>query len=959
MTRLPRTDIAGVPTVPKIGKHQNKTPTIARPCHGILMDPLPAYPPGFLPKTVICLMTETDLSSHTPMMQQYLRLKAQAGSHLLFYRMGDFYEMFYEDAEKAARLLNLTLTKRGASAGAPIPMAGVPFHAMEGYLARLVAAGQSVAICEQIGDPAASKGPVERQIVRIVTPGTLTDDALLPAKADRLIAAVFQPDDKHKGSKKNAASLRIGLAWMNLANGEFNATECDPALLDTELHRIEPAELVCPEGRRIHGTDGLAVNTLPDWHFEQDNAVRVLREHFKVDSLASFDLIDLPAATAAAGALLHYVQRTQSQALPHVQTLHVDRAAQYVILDPVTRKNLEITQTLAGEDSPTLFSVLDHCRTPMGSRLLRRWLHHPLRDDALVNARQRTIASLIAGAANRAMTEDDPLDALQRTLQQFPDLERIATRIALKSVRPRELASLRDALHALPQLLTQLRTRFDAANAFEPYAQRLTLPVALPEQLQHAIAEEPALMVRDGGVIATGFDADLDELRRLASDSGEFLLELEARERERTNIGNLRVEFNKVHGFFIEVSKGQTDKVPADYRRRQTLKNVERYITPELKAWEDKVLSAKDRSLAREKFLYDTLLEALAEEAPALARCAQALAEIDALASLATHARDNGWVAPELTTESEIVIEQGRHPVVEHAIERFTPNGCELHQQRRMLLITGPNMGGKSTYMRQVALIALLARTGSFVPAESARIGALDRIFTRIGAADDLAGGRSTFMMEMTEAATILSASTPHSLVLMDEIGRGTSTYDGLALAWAIAHRLLAENQALTLFATHYFEITRMPAEQEAAANVHLAAAESAGGIVFLHEVRPGPASRSYGIQVAQRAGIPPAVIRHAARELARLEAAGSGTPQLDLFAQAVDEAPEQDKHDARSMTNTEAPATSAPKTDPLENAARRRLADIDPDQLTPRQALDLLYALRAEYGATTPPEHN
>ncbi len=873
---------------------------------------------------------EQDISAHTPMMQQYLRLKDEAGAHLLFYRMGDFYEMFYGDAERAARLLNLTLTKRGASNGAPIPMAGVPFHAMEGYLARLVALGESVAICEQIGDPAASKGPVERKIVRIVTPGTLTDDALLPAKADRLIAAAW--------TTRVNRQERTGLAWMNLANGQFSVTECPPDMLDTELHRIAPAELVCAESQRLPADDGMAVSAIPDWHFEPDNARDVLHKHFAVDSLASFDLADMPAATCAAGALLRYVGRTQAQALTHIQSIRTDRASEYVVLDPVTRKNLELTETLAGEESPTLFSLLDHCETPMGSRLLRRWLHHPLRDNVPALERQHVIASLLSSPASAdTLSPADALDALRGKLNHYPDIERIATRIALRSVRPRELASLREALELLPGVADHIARSFELTPQLARHVQALGVSPELTALLHSALDPEPALMVRDGGVIAKGYDAELDELRRLASDSGEFLLDMEARERERTGIATLRVEFNRVHGFFIEVSRGQADKVPADYRRRQTLKNAERYITPELKAWEDKVLSAKDRSLSREKWLFENLLDQLAPHAPALSACAGALAEIDALAALAEHARLNDWVAPELSDASEILIEAGRHPVVERSIERFTPNDCELGPQRRMLLITGPNMGGKSTYMRQIALIALLARTGSFVPARSARIGQIDRIFTRIGAADDLAGGRSTFMMEMTEAAAILAASTSQSLVLMDEIGRGTSTYDGLALAGSIAHRLLTHNQALTLFATHYFEITRLPNEQPCAANVHLAAAESPSGIVFLHEVQAGPASRSYGIQVAQRAGLPPSVIRHASRELSRLEAQGAPTPQLDLFNAPPDSAAEP---------SAPQDATAAAELDEL----KARLAAIDPDQLTPREALDILYSLRSDY---------
>lgn len=875
-----------------------------------------------------------DVSGHTPMMQQYHRLKAEAGNHLLFYRMGDFYELFYEDAERGARLLNLTLSKRGMSAGAPVPMAGVPFHSVEGYLARLVALGESVAISEQVGDPATSKGPVERKIVRIVTPGTLTDDALLPSKADRMIAAVWR-----QGKGRNE---RCALAWMNVANGQFLVTECSPDMLDTELHRIDPAELVCAESARDLPSTAAALSRIPDWHFEADGARHVLESHFHVDGLHGLGLGDHPVAACAAGALLRYVSRTQSHALAHIQAIRVDHGTEYVVLDPSTRRNLELTDTISGDPGPTLFSTLDHCVTPMGSRLLRRWVHHPLRASEDVRARQGIVATLLSAPPTSELEAEDPLDMVRRQLNRMPDLERIATRISLKTVRPRELASLRDCLQQLPETAGFLQQRYLHNPALAKLLSKLDIDPSATVLLTRALAEEPALQVRDGGVIATGYDAELDELRSLATDSGTFLMELEARERERTGIPNLRVEYNRVHGFFIEVSRGQTDKVPDDYRRRQTLKNAERYITPELKAWEDKVLSAQERSLAREKWLFEQLLDQTADYAAALGECASALAQIDALASLAVHARDNDWVAPELTDRPEIHIEAGRHPVVERSIERFTPNDCTLGPTQRMLLITGPNMGGKSTYMRQVALIALLARTGSFVPAAAARVGDIDRIFTRIGAGDDLAGGRSTFMMEMTEAAGILQSSTSHSLVLMDEIGRGTSTYDGLALAWAIAHRLLHHNQALTLFATHYFELTRLPSEAPAVANVHLAAAESSTGIIFLHEVRPGPASRSYGIQVAQRAGIPAPVIRHASRELSRLEAAGVATPQLDLFGAPTDPVDASDIPQIDSEVSDERRAE-------IEAAMKLRdtLREIDPDSLTPREALDLLYALQ------------
>jgi len=878
---------------------------------------------------------EVDLAKHTPMMQQYLRLKAEAGELLLLYRMGDFYELFYEDAERGARLLNLTLTQRGTSNGAPIPMAGIPVHALEQYLARLVTLGESVAICEQIGDPAASKGPVERRIVRIVTPGTLTDEALLPAKADRALAALHIPPGKR-------GSNMVGLAWLNLANGDFYLTECLPDQIESELHRIAPAELVTAETSAALTTFDGAHTRVPDWHFERDGARAHLLAHFGTDNLAGFDVEDMPAAICAAGALLRYAARTQSHALTHVQTLSVDRASRYVLMDPVTRRNLELTQTLSGEEAPTLYSVLDNCCTPMGSRLLRRWLHHPLRDNAPVRARHAAITALLKARASTGpdnLLASDLLSPLQARLRELPDIERIAARLALRSVRPRELASLRDALLALPTLQQMLQGAQSDGNAerIEALHARLDIDPAVASQLVAALAEEPSVALRDGGVIATGLDADLDELRRLASDNGEVLLQIEARERERTGIANLRVEFNRVHGFYIEISKAQTDKAPDDYRRRQTLKNVERYITPELKTWEDRVLSAQGRALAREKWLFEQLLDNLAVFARPLSDCAAALAELDVLAALARHAQRHGWTVPTLAEGAVVDIDAGRHPVVEHNIERFTPNHCLLDATRTLLIVTGPNMGGKSTYMRQVALIALLARIGSFVPAERARIGQIDRIFTRIGAADDLAGGRSTFMMEMTEAASILSSSTPHSLVLMDEIGRGTSTYDGLALAWAIAYRLLTHNRALVLFATHYFELTRLPNEQPTASNVHLAAAESPGGIVFLHEVRDGPASRSYGIQVAQRAGVPAAVIRLASRELERLESQGVATAQLGLFAATPSSCAADDD------------ASDGPDANELAAllALRDELTQLDPDSLTPRQALEFLYRLK------------
>lgn len=858
------------------------------------------------------------------MMRQYLGLKAQAPNYLLFYRMGDFYELFFDDAERGARLLNLTLTKRGNSNGEPIPMAGVPFHSLEGYLVRLVAMGESIAICEQIGDPATSKGPVERQIARIVTPGTLTDDALLPSKSDRILTAICL-DSKNKN--------KIGIAWMNLASGTFKVYECDAALLDTQLSRLQPAELLHAEQHPLQYPDAQSCVALPDWHFAPDNALQVLLSHFNVDSVNGFGMADLPLASYAAGALLRYVKHTQTQNLQHIQTVQVEQLGEFVVLDGVSRKNLEITETISGETKPTLFSTMDHCATPMGSRLLKRWLHQPLRNNEVVLQRQSVVQLLLA--SSQLKPTQQPLQLLNQQLRQYPDLERIATRIALSSVRPRELASLRDALTQLPLLIEFLHGLNQQNTSFTALITALTLSPDLVEKLHQAIALEPALMIREGGVIADGYDTELDELRTLANDSGDFLLALEARERQRTGISTLKVEYNRVHGFFIEVSRAQADNVPTEYRRRQTLKNAERFITPELKEWEDKVLSAKDRSLSREKYLFDKLLQQLQLFAPAISVVAAALAEIDGLASFAQHALANHWVAPTLSDQPEIRIEAGRHPVVEHSIEHFTANGCELHDNKRLLMITGPNMGGKSTYMRQTALIALLARTGSYVPATSATVGPIDRIFTRIGAADDLAGGRSTFMMEMTEAAAILSSATVNSLVLMDEIGRGTSTYDGLSLAWAIALRLLQHNQCLTLFATHYFELTRLADEQATAFNVHLAAAQTKDGIAFLHEVREGPANRSYGIEVAQRAGVPAAVIHHANAELQRLEQLHAPKPQLDLF----------------NSSSPQPPAVASLSAEQeLALDLQQQLAQTDIDDLSPRAALDLLYQWRKQF---------
>ena len=839
-------------------------------------------------------------SAHTPMMQQYLRLKAQHPDILLFYRMGDFYELFYDDAEKGSRLLDLTLTARGASAGQPVRMAGVPSHSVEQYLAKLVKLGESVAICEQVGDVATAKGPVERQVTRIVTPGTLTDSELLDEKSENILLSL------------SAEKACIGLAWLCLASGELRVAEIAPEALESELRRIAPSEILAADGEY----PGYALTKLPPWTFDYESAKNRLLEQLGAASLEGYGIEDLRPAIAACGALLDYARKTQGQALAHVTAVTAERAGQYLRMDAATRRNLEITETLRGDPAPTLFSLLDECATGMGSRLLRHWLHHPLRDRDVLTARHGAIEALDSAAA-----------AMHAVLRRFADVERIGARIALRNARPRDLSGLRASLALLPDLVAALPG--ERAELLAALAAHLAVPTACLDLLSRAIAEDPSAMVRDGGVFAEGWSAELDELRALQSNAGGFLVELEARERARTGIANLRVAYNHVHGYFIEVTNSQAAKVPEDYRRRQTLKNAERYITPELKVFEDKALSARDRALALEKTLYDSLLQDLQQHLPALQKVAKALAQSDVLACLSAIAASRGWCRPQFAVETLLEVEAGRHPVVEARIEaengRFIPNDVGLSPARQLLLITGPNMGGKSTYMRQVALIALLAHAGSFVPAKSARLGPIDQIFTRIGASDDLAGGRSTFMVEMTESANILHNATAHSLVLMDEVGRGTSTFDGLALAWAIARHLVEKNRPLTLFATHYFEMTRLALEHRSVANVHMDAIEHKDTVVFLHAVEEGPASRSYGLQVAALAGVPKPVIRQARKYLELLEQQSlQQGGQDDLFLNP-------------------APVEAEPAADPLREAMQQ----LNPDDLTPREALDLLYRLK------------
>jgi DNA mismatch repair protein MutS len=849
----------------------------------------------------------TAFSRHTPLMQQYLRIKAEHPDRLLFFRMGDFYELFYEDARKAARLLDITLTTRGESAGERIPMAGIPYHAVDGYLARLVKLGEAVAICEQIGDPALAKGPVERRVVRIVTPGTVTEEALLEDRRDNLLVAIAP------------LGPVFGLAALDLSGGRFAVQEVHSLEnLLSELERLNPAEILFGEDWTPPPAlaDRRGLTRRPPWHFDPESARHILLRQFGTRDLSAFGCEAMPAAIAAAGSLLQYVRDTQQSALPHIQSLRVEARDEVIVLDAASRRNLELDYHPTGRSEFTLFGVLDRTVTAMGGRLLRRWLHRPLRDRAAVRARHQAIAALLEDGAYRAIREG---------LRAVGDIERIVARIALKSARPRDLTVLRQSLAALPALHEALAPLDGSLLSF--LREEIEEQPEVIALLERAIVEHPPMLIRDGGVIAPGYHPELDELRNLSQNTEQFLVKLEQRERQRTGIANLKISFNRVQGFYLELSRTHAEKVPADYVRRQTLKGVERYITPELKAFEDKVLSARERALAFEKALYDELLESLGQRLEALQRCAAGLAELDVLANLAERAEAQNYVAPELSDAAGIHITGGRHPVVETVSDTpFVPNDLKLSPERRMLIVTGPNMGGKSTYMRQTALIALMAHIGSYVPAESAIIGPIDRIFTRIGASDDLASGRSTFMVEMTETAHILHHATPSSLVLVDEIGRGTSTFDGLSLAYAAADHLARKIQAFTLFATHYFELTALPTECPAVHNVHLDAVEHKDGVVFLHAVKEGPANRSYGLQVAMLAGVPKAVVEKAREKLAALEkqayaekprAGGTARRQLDLFAEAAD-------HPALNLLKT-----------------------LRPEEISPREALELLFRLR------------
>lgn len=844
---------------------------------------------------------------HTPMMQQYLKLKAENPEILLFYRMGDFYELFYDDAKRASQLLEISLTKRGASAGEPIPMAGVPFHSIEGYLAKLVQQGESVAICEQVGDPATSKGPVERKVVRIVTPGTVTDEALLSERIDNLIAAIYQQNGK------------FGYATLDITSGRFQLTEPETAeAMAAELQRTSPRELLFPED--FEAVDLMANRNgnrrRPVWEFELDTAKQQLNQQFGTRDLVGFGVENAHLGLCAAGCLIQYVKDTQKTALPHIRALTFDRQDHSVILDAATRRNLEITQNLSGGFDNTLAEVLDHTATPMGSRMLKRWLHQPMRNLETLDQRLDSIGEI---------KEQGLYADLQPILKQIGDIERILARLALRSARPRDMARLRHAMQQLPELETSLQ------SLQNPHLIKLSQEAAplesVCELLERAIKENPPVVIRDGGVIATGYDEDLDEWRKLADGATEYLEKLEADERERHGIDTLKVGYNNVHGFFIQISRGQSHLAPAHYVRRQTLKNAERYIIPELKEHEDKVLSSKSKALSIEKKLWDELFDLLLPSLEQLQNLSAAISQLDVLQNLAERAESLDYCRPILKEKPGIHIQAGRHPVVEQVMtEPFIANPIELHSERKMLIVTGPNMGGKSTYMRQTALIALMAHIGAYVPAEAAEIGSIDRIFTRIGASDDLASGRSTFMVEMTETANILHNSTPNSLVLMDEIGRGTSTYDGLSLAWASAEWLASQIGAMTLFATHYFELTELPKLLPHLANVHLDAVEHGDSIAFMHAVQEGAASKSYGLAVAGLAGVPKTVIKNARAKLTQLEMLGNQ--------------PENTKSSKVDIANQ---LSLIPEPSEVEEA----LANIDPDELTPRQALEELYRLK------------
>ncbi len=852
-------------------------------------------------------------TSHTPMMQQYFQIKREHPNELVFYRMGDFYELFYDDAKKAAALLDITLTARGKSGGEPIPMAGVPFHAAENYIARLVRSGLSIAVAEQIGDPATSKGPVERQVVRVVTPGTLTDEAYLDERSDSLLAALHFSQEEH-----------FGLAWLDLSAGRFHLTEVQGIdALYSELQRLKPAELLvseeCPYTELLQESKGLRKQG--PWLFDLESSERTLADHFQVKDLSGFGCKELTLAISAAGCLLQYAKDTQRSQLSHIRHLNKENRDDTVLLDAASRRNLEIDTNQQGKQEYTLSWVMDQCKTAMGSRLLRRWLNQPVRQRDTLQARQSCVAELFDGYH---------YDALQESLANIGDLERILARVALRSARPRDLSRLRDSLALFPQLQALLEPL--KADKARQLAGAISNFPELSDLLEAAIIDNPPVVIRDGGVIKEGFDTELDELRNISSNAGQFLIDLETQEKEKTGLSSLKVGYNRVHGYFIEISKMQAEQAPTEYIRRQTLKNAERFITPELKAFEDKALSSKSRALSREKALYEELIERLNDDLEALQASATALMELDVLCNIAERAAALNLKAPTFSDENTLRIEAGRHLVVEQLIdEPFVPNDLHMDDQRRMLIITGPNMGGKSTYMRQVAQIVLLACTGSFVPADHAVIGPIDQIFTRMGSADDTASGRSTFMVEMTETANILNNATEHSLVLMDEVGRGTSTFDGLSIAWSAAHYLASDIKALSLFATHYFEMTQLPDDVEGVANVHLTATEHDDSIIFLHNVLEGAANQSYGLQVAKLAGLPKDVISTARHQLRKLE-------QGQAPINATD-------HGTRDLQRAQQCDLFSRQESLLEHTVR----ELDPDNITPREALEIIYNLKAE----------
>jgi DNA mismatch repair protein MutS len=881
-------------------------------------------------------------SQHTPMMQQYLRLKAEHPTILMFYRMGDFYELFFDDAKRASQLLGITLTARGKSAGDPIPMAGIPYHAAEQYLSRLLKAGESVAICEQTGDPNKSKGPVKREVVRVLTPGTVTDDFLLEDRKENILLAVSQLKLKRlRGSQKNQPAQIFGLASIELSSGRFTVQEVfSKADLQNELGRLNPAEILYKENEALAIETDYSLTACPEWHFNQETAEHLLKQQLKTQDLSGFGCDGMSAAIIAAGVVLQYVNETQRMALPHITRLEVENKHDTIVVDAASRRNLELESSLFGEHKNTLLSVLDKSVTSMGSRLLRSWLNNPLKDQNVLRNRHQAIAALI---------QQYLYENLQEPLRHIGDIERIATRISLKTARPRDLSTLRDSLHTIPQLQNIL------SNSNNPHIQALQSDATphhdISNLLTKAIIENPPVVLRDGGVIADGYDKDLDELRDLSRNSDQYLLDLESREKQRTGITHLKVAYNRVHGYYVEVPRAAADQVPADYIRRQTLKSVERYILPELKKFEDKVLSARERSLAKEKALYEQLLVHLAEKVSALRRTAIAVAEIDVLANFSERAVTLNYCMPELSPQTGIQIKASRHPVVERSLDDpFVANDLNMNQQRCMLMITGPNMGGKSTYMRQIALIVLMAHIGSYVPATAATIGPIDRIFTRIGAHDDLSTGRSTFMVEMTEAANILNNATENSLVLMDEIGRGTSTFDGLSLAWAFAEHLALQKKSYTLFATHYFELTTLADRITNIANIHINAVEHGDKIVFLHSVEEGPANQSYGLQVAQLAGVDREIVQSARQKMQELEKNNTeqrerveknGVLELDFNLPYANQ-----QHNPNSI-NTNQKNYSQPSTDQTAIEIKTELEGIDPNNLSPREALDIIYQLK------------